>query len=59
MTGDQIAGIVRAVLSALGGFLVAKGVIDAATLTAVVGAVATLAAAAWSVYSKKKPDPQA
>lgn len=58
MTSEQISGIVRAVLSALGGFLVAKGVIDAATLTAVVGAAATLAAAAWSVYSKKKPEPQ-
>jgi hypothetical protein len=35
MTGDQIAGIVRAVLAALGGYFVAKGVTDAATVTTI------------------------
>jgi hypothetical protein len=55
MNGEQIAGVVRAIVAALGGFLVAKGVADAETVAAVAGALATLAAAAWSVLSKKKP----
>lgn len=53
MTGEQVAGIVRAVIAALGGYLVGKGVTDAATVTAVAGAMATVAAAVWSVYAKK------
>jgi hypothetical protein len=56
MNGEQIAGIVRAIVAALGGFLVAKGVADAETVAAVAGALATLVAAAWSVLSKKKPE---
>jgi hypothetical protein len=56
MNAEQIAGIVRAVVAALGGFLVAKGVADAETVAAVAGALATLAAAAWSVLSKQKPE---
>ena len=55
MNGEQIAGIVRAIVAALGGFLVAKGVANTETVAAVAGALATLAAAAWSVLSKKKP----
>lgn len=52
MNGDQIAGIVRAIVAAIGGFLVAKGTIDEATVIAVSGALATLATAVWSVKSK-------
>ncbi len=59
MSGDEIGGVVRAVVAFLGGFLVSKGLVDAATLTAVAGALATLAAAAWSVYSKRKVEPKA
>lgn len=54
MTGDQIAGIVRAILAAVGGYFVGQGVVDAETVTAVTGAAATLAAAIWSVVSKKR-----
>ena len=54
MTSEQIAGIVRAIVAALGGSLVAKGVVDSETVLAVSGAVATLAVAAWSVWSKRK-----
>lgn len=54
MTGDQIAGIVRAILAAVGGYFVGQGVVDAETVTAVTGAAATLAAAIWSVASKKR-----
>jgi GH24 family phage-related lysozyme (muramidase) len=53
MTSEQIAGIVRAIIAAAGGYFVSRGVADAATITAVAGAAATLAAAVWSVFSKK------
>lgn len=55
MTAEQIWGIVRTILAAAGGWVVAKGYIDNATLQAVIGALGTLFVAAWSVWSKKKP----
>ena len=54
ITGEQIAGIVRAIVAALGGYLVGKGMVDAETMTAVAGAAATIAAAGWSVWSKNR-----
>lgn len=59
MNGEQIGGIVRAVVSAIGGFFVGKGVLDAETATALAGAAATIGAAVWSVLAKKKAEPQA
>jgi len=56
MTAEQIAGIVRAVVSAVGGYLIGKGLADAETVAAVAGAAATIVAAVWSVRSKKKPE---
>lgn len=54
MTGEQIWGVVRTLLAFGGGFIVSKGYIDDATLTAVIGALGTIFIAGWSVYSKKK-----
>jgi hypothetical protein len=54
MTREQILGIARHLLTTVGGALVAKGVLDDATLTEVVGAVIAVAGAVWSVLSKKK-----
>jgi hypothetical protein len=53
MTGEQIAGVIRALIAAVGGYFVGKGLVDAETVTAIGGAVATLATAAWSIYSKR------
>lgn len=53
MNADQIGGIVRAVLAAAGGYFVAKGVVDAATMTTIAGALATIIAAAWSAWTNK------
>ena len=53
MTGEQIAGVVRAIVAALGGYFVGQGVVDAETVTTIGGAVATLAAAAWSFSAKR------
>ena len=54
MSAEQIAGIVRALVAAVGGYFVGKGLVDANTVAAVGGALATLATAIWSVGSKKK-----
>lgn len=53
MTGDQIWGIVRTILAAGGGYVVAKGYLDNATMTSIIGAIGTLFIAGWSVWSKK------
>lgn len=54
MSNDQMAGVVRALAAAGGGYLVGQGLIDAETATAITGAVTTLAVALWSVYAKRK-----
>lgn len=54
MSGDQIAGILRAVLAAGGGYLIGKGVIDAESYGAISGAAVTLAVAVWSFWAKKQ-----
>jgi hypothetical protein len=46
-------GLARHILTALGGYLVARGTLDAATAEAAVGAVVTLGGVAWSVADKK------
>lgn len=53
MNGEQLGGIVRALVSAAGGYFVGKGMIDTETATAVGGAVTTLVVAIWSVMAKK------
>ena len=53
MTADQVGGIVRAVVAAIGGYFIGKGIVDASTVTAIAGAFATLATAVWSVWAKK------
>ncbi len=53
MTGEQVWGIVRTILAAGGGYIVAKGYVDNATMTSIIGAIGTLFIAAWSVWSKK------
>ena len=54
MTQDQVGGIVRALVSAAGGYFVGQGLVDAQTMMTVGGAVTTLVVAVWSIYSKKK-----
>ena len=59
MTAEQFAGLVRAIVAALGGYLVAKWLVDAETVATLAGVAATAGAAIWSFLSKKKPEPQA
>lgn len=53
MTADQVAGVVRAFVAAIGGYFVGKGLIDADTVAAIGGGLATVATAVWSVWSKR------
>jgi hypothetical protein len=53
MTAEQIWGIVRTILAAIGGWAVAKGYIDNETLMAILGALGTIFVAVWSVLSKR------
>jgi hypothetical protein len=53
MNSDQIAGLVRAILSAISGYFVGKGIIDASTATTLVGAVATILVSGWSIWANK------
>lgn len=54
MTSFEIGGVVRALVSAGGGYLVARGLIDSETAATVGGAAATLIVAVWSVLAKRK-----
>ena len=54
MDSAQFGGIARAVLAALGGYLVGQGMVDQATVEQVGGAIAVIATAVWSWYSKRK-----
>jgi hypothetical protein len=54
MNMDAILGVVRHVLTFGGGFLVAKGWLDADTLTQGVAALATLIGLGWSIFAKRK-----
>jgi hypothetical protein len=54
MKQDIILGLVRHILTALGGILVTKGLADAAGLESAIGALVTLAGFVWSVVAKTK-----
>lgn len=58
MNKDQILGVLRHVLTFVGGILVFRGVLDDALLQELVGGVVTLAGTVWSVISKKKETAQ-
>jgi O-antigen/teichoic acid export membrane protein len=53
MEGPAIWGIVRTILAAFSGYIVAKGWVDDATYQAVLGALGTIFVAVWSVIAKK------
>lgn len=50
----MILGIVRHVLTGLGGAAVTAGYLSAETMTQAIGAVVTLAGVIWSLAAKKK-----
>ena len=53
MTKEQIQGIVRHVLTFVGGILVLQGVVEESLINELIGGVVALAGTLWSVFSKK------
>ena len=53
MNKDTILGIVRHILTFVGGYLVAKGIFNQAMLDAAVPAILTLGGVIWSAIDKK------
>jgi hypothetical protein len=53
MTKEQIQGIVRHVLTFVGGILVLQGVIEESLINELIGGVVALAGTLWSIFSKK------
>ena len=53
MSGEMIWGVVRTLLAAVAGYVVAQGWFDEATYNALIGAVGTIFVAIWSMASKK------
>jgi len=53
MTSDQITGILRAILAALGGFILAKGWVSAETWAWLTGGILTLGGALWSLWTNR------
>lgn len=52
MNFEIILGLVRHVLTLVGGYYVAQGKLDPANASTIVGAVTTLVGAGWSVKHK-------
>ena len=49
MTRDQVTSLIRHILSAVGGILIAKGLLDESTVMAVIGAVLGIVGIVWSI----------
>ena len=53
-----VIALLRHLLTFIGGTLVAKGIIDAATLTEIIGSVLTLLSVGWMALDKSKAQPK-
>jgi len=54
LTKEQVLGIIRHVLTFVGGIVVMKGLIDDTTATEIIGGVVSLTGAIWSIVAKTK-----
>lgn len=54
MKPEEVGGLIRTLGAFAGGVLVSRGLIDQSTMMSIVGAIATLATAGWSIASKRK-----
>jgi hypothetical protein len=53
MNKNEVYGVVRTILAAVGGYFAGHGMIDSETAVALAGAGATIVAAVWSIRSKR------
>jgi hypothetical protein len=58
MKQEQVLGIIRHVLTFVGGVLITKGLVDEVIAQEVIGGVMTLVGSVWSIFSKKTSQPQ-
>lgn len=54
MNATVIAALVRHIVTAVGGGLLASWGLDGDTINGVAGAVATIAGVAWSIWDKRR-----
>jgi hypothetical protein len=54
LTKQQVLGIIRHTLTFIGGLFIAKGVVDEAIVTEIIGAAITLTGAIWSIVVKNE-----
>ena len=59
MKQEQIMGIIRHVLTFVGGIVVAKGFADEAFIMEITGGIITLVGGIWSIVSKIKSEEEA
>lgn len=52
---ETVLGVVRHILTFVGGYMVAKGIIDETTSVELIGGLVTVIGAVWSIIAKKKP----
>ena len=57
MNVQEVMGVVRAVLSGVGGILVTKGFLGSSDVEIVVGAVVSVVTVVWSVLQKRGKAP--
>jgi hypothetical protein len=53
MSKPQLLGIIRHVLTFAGGIAIAKGIVDQAMATEIVGAIVTIIGIVWSFIEKE------
>ena len=54
---SAVIALLRHLLTFIGGTLVAKGIIDTATLTEIIGSLITLLSVGWMALDKSKEQP--
>lgn len=54
MNKEQVLGIVRHVLTFVGGIVIAKGLLDEGVVAEIIGGAIALAGTVWSVVDKVK-----
>lgn len=54
MTQEMIWGVIRALLAGGSGYLAAKGLGDAETYNAIIGAIGVIFTSGWSIWAKKR-----
>lgn len=54
MNKEQVLGAIRHTLTFVGGFVVAKGLLEEGVVTEIIGGAVTIAGAVWSIVDKIK-----